>query len=301
MGIAGRDYMRDDGRRRPLLGQGRVTWTIIGLNALLWFLFSSSMNAGQHGPWQPLVPDAGLAGFFWRQFVLHPEQVFVHGKLWQLFTSMWMHDPYGAQHVLFNMLALFFFGRVTESYLGRRGYLWLYLGGGLLCSLMYTGYAYLTGHFVPALGASGAVYAVLFWMAVMNPRATIYLMLVFPMPMWLAVGVFMVGIEVLTLAQNLAGAGAAVGHLSGAAWGFLYFRYARRWSSNRGPGGWLVSLRHRRKSSREAHREQAGRVMDVAEIRERVDRLLAKISNEGMGALTEEEKHFLTEAARRFS
>ncbi len=301
MGIAGRDYMRDDGRRRSPFVSGRVTWTIIGINAVLWFLFSSSANAGQQGPWRALVPDAGLAGFFWRQLVLHPEQVFAHGKLWQLFTSSWMHDWTGAQHVLFNMLALFFFGRLAEAYLGRRGYLWLYLGGGLLCSLMYTGYAYLTGTFVAALGASGAVYAVLVWVACMKPRATVYLMLILPMPMWLAVGVFMVGVEVLTLARHASDAGAAVGHLSGALWGFLFFRYARRWSSKEGPGGWLVRQRRRRRPIRDAHRGHVGGTADVAEIRERVDRLLAKISREGMGALTEEEKHFLTEAARRFS
>ncbi len=290
--------MRDDGGRRGRWSAASVTWTIIGINALLWVVFSSAVNSGlkTHGL---RVFENGLAGFIWKHLVLHPEQVFGDLKLWQVFTSAWLHDWQGASHVAFNMLALFFFGRAAESHLGRGGYLKLYIGGALLCSLIYTGYAYLTGNFMPALGASGAVYAVLVWVACMNPRGTVYMMMIIPMPMWMAVGVFIVGMEVVTLAQNASDAGAAVGHLSGAAWGLLYFRFARRWKSERGPGGWLVRKRRERKPQREA-KERATEPRVSGGEKARVDALLSKISREGMDALSQEEKDFLADASKRF-
>jgi len=294
MGVAGRDYMRNDGDR-PGWFPGRATWTIIAVNAALWIVFSASVGWGGRGPWRPAIPSEGLGGFIWAQLMLHPDEVFARGKVWQLFTSFWLHDWTGAGHVFWNMLALYFFGRTVEAHLGSRGYLKVYLGGGLVASLILTLYSYATGVFIPALGASGAVYAVLVWMACAYPRRIIYLMFILPMPLWLAVGVFLVGMEVLTLTEHARDAGSAVAHLSGALWGFLYFRLGRRWHSERGPGGWIVRFRRRREAARTADRRE-----EVADVRARVDDLLQKISRDGIASLTEAEKQFLQDASKRF-
>ena len=297
MGVAGRDYMRNEGGSFPRWFPGRVTWTIIAINAVLWIVFSASVSWGTQGPWRPIVPSQGLGGFIWDQLLLHPDEVFARGKVWQLFTAFWLHDWKGAGHVFWNMLALYFFGRTVESHLGGRGYLKLYLGGGIVASVILTLYAYATGVFIPALGASGAVYAVLVWMACAYPQRIIYLMFVIRMPLWVAVGVFLVGMEVLTLTQHARDAGSAVGHLSGALWGFVYFRYGRRWLSERGAGGWIVKFRRKREA---AHRAPEPEPEDEAVVRERVDALLQKISVEGIASLSEEEKQFLQDASRRF-
>ncbi|MDJ0523342.1 MAG: rhomboid family intramembrane serine protease, partial [Planctomycetota bacterium] len=238
MGVAGRDYMRSTTGGGSGWRPGRLTWWIIGINGVLWFIFSSGLSRRPS--------DLGL--FMLDELMLHPEQVFASGKIWQLFTSFWLHDWNSAGHVFWNMLILFFFGRMAEGSLGPRGYLRLYLLGGLVASVIYTGYSYLTGAFIPALGASGAVYAVLVWVACMHPKRTVYLMFFLPMPMWVAVGVLMVGVEVLSLTQNLGDAGSAVAHLAGAAWGFVYFRWFPRWHGTRGAGGWMVKLKRKREA-----------------------------------------------------
>lgn len=284
MGASDRDYMRADPRRGSGWRPGRITWWIIGINAVLWLVFSSSANRG----------GSGLARFFYEHLMLHPDEVFGRGKIWQLFTSFWLHDWNSASHVFFNMLALFFFGRTAESQLGPRGYLKLYLLGGLVASVIYTLWALIGGTPNPALGASGAVFAVLVWVACMHPRRTVYMMMILPMPMWLAVGVFIIGLEFYRLAEGVH-EGAAVAHLAGAAWGYVFFRFFRRWSSERGPGGWLVKLRRKRDAQTTARHQQ-----NEAAVRARVDALLAKISSDGIGALSEDEKSFLQDASKRF-
>ena len=290
MGVHDRDYMKAGGAGATLWAAPRLTYALIAVNGVLWFLFSSAVRSATLDATGHIADD-GLFGFVYHHLMLWPEHVFGRGEVWQLFTTFWLHDWGGASHVVFNMLALFFFGRAVETWLGPRRYLVLYLGAGLFASLIYTGWSAVAGNVIPALGASGAVYAVLAWMACQQPRATVYMMMIIPMPMWLAVGVFMIGMEVLAVAGAATTAGSAVAHLSGAAFGAGYWLWLRRRHATRGPGGWLVRQR-RQGGGDPAERE--------ALIRLRVEQLLDKISQEGIGVLSPEEKAFLEAAARRF-
>ncbi len=155
---------------------------------------------------------------------------------------------------------------------------------------------------IAALGASGAVFAVMVWLALQQPKSTVYLMMVIPMPMWLAVGVFILGLEFLQLAGRVASlesAGSQVAHLAGAAFGAGFWFLARRFSlpakaQRRGapqraappPGGVPSNLE-------QAHRETAMRIA--------VDGLLKKVHEHGIGSLTPDEKAFLEQAARELS
>ena len=195
-----------------------------------------------------------------------------------------------AQHVIFNMLALFFFGRAVEMFLGPKRYLVLYLGAGLFVSLVYTFWAWIVGSEIPALGASGAVYAVLAWMALQRPKATVYLMMIIPMPMWLAVGVFIIGMEVLQVGGSFLTAGASVAHLAGAAFGALYFFVAPRFA---GP-----SFRRRDPPARPRAPDQLTEAHRLTALRMAMDRLLDKVHAEGIDALSDDEKAFLERASR---
>ena len=55
------------------------------------------------------------------------------GEYYRLFTSMFLH--FGPGHLFSNMLALFFLGDFMERYLGKIGFLLVYLGGGLCGNL----------------------------------------------------------------------------------------------------------------------------------------------------------------------
>lgn len=81
------------------------------------------------------------------------------GEYYRLFTCMFLH--FGFQHLLNNMLLLFFLGDYVERFIGKVRYLILYLAGGFLASL----FSYLQdlqqGQNTVSAGASGAVFAVL--------------------------------------------------------------------------------------------------------------------------------------------
>ena len=296
MGVHNRDYMRDDGRR-AIFSAGRITWWIIGINGVLWVIYSGAYHNAASFPGQPVSQVGGLATFMWEYLVLHPQDVISSLRIWEPFTAFWMHDPVGVSHVFWNMVLLFFFGRQAESSLGKHGYLRLYLGGGLTSTLVYMLWAFAIGTEDGALGASGCVYAVMVWVALQNPRKTVLLMFVIPVPIWLLVGLLMVGGEFMGLAQSGFQDGSAVGHLAGAAWGwFVWARFARVPTlSKSGPGAWISDL----KRKREQAQREAG-LKDEAADRARVEHLLQKISDEGMTALSEEEKRFLQEASRRY-
>jgi membrane associated rhomboid family serine protease len=114
--------------------------------------------------------------------ILWPPAIQRHREYHRLVTYGLVHADLG--HLFFNMLTLFFFGRVLESFytmeLGTFGFLLFYLGG-LVVSILPT---YLKNRRNPnyhSLGASGAVSAVLFAYILFAPWNRI-IVFVLPMP-----------------------------------------------------------------------------------------------------------------------
>ncbi len=102
----------------------------------------------------------------------------VAGYLWQPFTYMWLHDPGGPLHLLFNMFALWMFGGQLEMLWGPRRFLRFYLTCGIGAGLLIFLVNVWTAPGVATLGASGAIYGVLTAFSLLWPDRTI--MLLFP-------------------------------------------------------------------------------------------------------------------------
>jgi len=117
-----------------------------------------------------------------QQWILWPPAVARDHQYYRLVSYGFLHaDP---QHLLFNMITLYFFGNYMEDlytrYLGVFGFALFYVGG-LIASILPT---YLRNRNNPeyrSLGASGAVSAVLFAFILLQPWATIYVF-VLPLP-----------------------------------------------------------------------------------------------------------------------
>ncbi|HEX7369459.1 MAG TPA: rhomboid family intramembrane serine protease [Rhodanobacteraceae bacterium] len=121
-------------------------------------------------------------GKLMQRLILWPPAVEKRHQYWRLLSYGLVHADF--QHLLFNMLTLFFFGRLMESLyamkLGPLGFLWFYLGG-LLVSILPT---YIKNRHNPnyhSLGASGAVSAVLFAFILVAPWSMI-IVFVIPVP-----------------------------------------------------------------------------------------------------------------------
>lgn len=95
-----------------------------------------------------------------------------------LFASMFMHLSIG--HLIGNMLFLVVFGISLEAGLGRRSFALFYLVGGLGADVAHT--LFNPSSPIPALGASGAISAVMGGYVMLYPRAKIFTWVIPPLP-----------------------------------------------------------------------------------------------------------------------
>jgi len=80
-------------------------------------------------------------------------QLFFAGAYWQVFTALFVH--FDVFHIGFNMIALYYFGRLNEISYSRGEYLAIYFGAGLLGNFASL---FLVPLDVPTGGASGAIF-----------------------------------------------------------------------------------------------------------------------------------------------
>lgn len=146
--------------------------------------------------------------FINQYLVLYP---FEHPNfgVWQLVSYMFLHANF--THLLFNMFALWMFGRQLEYDLGSRRFLAYYMltgiGAGVLNLLVMS----LTGDYALTVGASGAVYGILLAFGVLHPNVPLYLMFI-PVP--IKAKYFVIGYGVLELLQGVSATPDGVAHFA---------------------------------------------------------------------------------------
>jgi membrane associated rhomboid family serine protease len=287
VGTAWRDYMQDDEPSFLRSEKPRVTWRLLWTLVGLWLLYAGSLGWGG--------ADGGLFRLIHDHLALHPADVLERGHVWQVVTAIFLHDPFGISHILMNGIFLFFFGTMIESILGGRGMFRLFLIAGLACTLSVL-IVYLVRPFSgPALGASGGIFGLGVFLAFRRPHVPV-IFIVIRMPLWVLVGVILVGLQLVQLLVFANAGPSTIGHLAGALYGFVHHRWVapRDGAHDAGPG-LLARWRTRRRAGQE--RRAAARTADE---KARVEVLLDKISRDGIGSLTGAEKDFLQRASKRY-
>ncbi|XP_065882264.1 RHOMBOID-like protein 12, mitochondrial [Euphorbia lathyris] len=151
---------------------------------------------------------------------------FKSGRVHTLLTSAFSHMD--MEHIISNMIGLYFFGTSIGRTFGPEFLLKLYVAGAIGGSVFYlVHHAYMAlstkgnGMWTkdpsrtPGLGASGAVNAILLLDIFLHPRATLYLDFIIPVPAIL-LGIFLIGKDALRILEgdsNISGSA----HLGGAA------------------------------------------------------------------------------------
>ena len=207
---------------------------------------------------------------------------FVLGRLmvWQFFTYMFLHV--GLWHLVVNMLMLWFFGPALENAWGKRRFLLYYFFTGVgagLCSM-----AAGMGQNIPVVGASGAVFGILVAYAMMYPEAMILFFFIFPMKMKYAILV-LAGINLLGAISASGGGGIAyVAHLGGGLCGYLYLKseWLKRKAAYFSEGS-SAGLKKRRTAPSSA----------CGNPDEQINRILDKISRQGINSLSDSERKIL--------
>ena len=144
------------------------------------------------------------------------------GALWQFVTYMFVHEPRGFTHILFNMLGLFIFGVQVERRMGSKEFLLYYFITGTLAGVISFAMYYFSNPLTILLGASGAVFAVELAFAVFFPDAVMLIWGIIPV----RAPVLVLGYTALELFFSVTGRQGNVAHLthlSGFAVGWLYF------------------------------------------------------------------------------
>jgi len=241
---------------------------------LEWLAVPSDLNAILHRPWTPV------------------SYMFLHG---------------GFLHLLFNILGLYWFGKLFLSHFEGDKLLSVYLMGGFTGALFYV----VAFNIFPAfdsvngllLGASASVFAVLVAVAVYNPRREIHLFFIGSFQLKY-VAAFYVLLSIIGISASNPGGNLA--HLGGAAWGWFYI-YQLRKGKDRGAGMVTIidkfadRLSHlfKTKSRMKVTYSQPPPRDDYEYNRhkniqkEEINRILDKIGKTGYESLTKKEKEIL--------
>lgn len=85
------------------------------------------------------------------------------GEYYRIFTSMFLHSDF--EHLMNNMLVLFFVGDNLERAAGKTKYLLIYFGSGIIAGISSISYNMVKDRMVLSVGASGAIFGIVGAMA----------------------------------------------------------------------------------------------------------------------------------------
>ena len=159
-----------------------------------------------------------------RECVLRPSEVVFHFKIWQLFTWLFLHDPNGFSHILFNMLSLWMFGTELERLWGTKRFLQYYFLCGIGAGICVIVASAVVGNMTEGtIGASGAIYGLLLAFGMLFPETPILLFFLFPVKAKYAVTIF--GAIAFMLSIGAPGSGVShVAHLGGMIFGYIFLK-----------------------------------------------------------------------------
>ncbi|MEI9918712.1 MAG: rhomboid family intramembrane serine protease [Bacteroidota bacterium] len=247
-------------------------------------------------------------------FVLPPSFSEFLKQPWTLITYAFAHNWRDIWHIVWNMLSLYWFGRLLIEYLGNDKLIAVYvlgaLAGGIFYLLIYNTIPYYS-HQMPSglVGASAAVFAVMIAIVTMIPDYTFFLLFLGPVKIKYIALFFVVTSFIGITGEN---AGGNLAHLGGLLIGFIYTKQLQagvNW------GGWItatitwvsglfkpspkVKVTYRKNEpSRKGAPGQPKQSFNKA-TQEEIDAILDKISDKGYESLSKEEKEKLFNASKK--
>ena len=218
-------------------------------------------------------------------FGLVPESVLSRFFIWQVVTYLFLHGCFF--HLFFNMFALWMFGSELEWNWGSRFFLKFYFLTGIGAGIITVLFSKMPG--IPTIGASGAVFAVLMAFALTYPNRLIFLSFLFPVKAKYLMMIFFF-IEFISGFRYVIDGIGHLTHLGGMLIAYFYLRSGKVRQSLAGG----LERRKRKRGIRVVKRRND----EQDRLKREVDRVLDKISKEGMENLTEEEWDILQRASR---
>ncbi len=217
-----------------------------------------------------------------------------------IITYMFLHENF--LHILFNLLGLYWFGKMFLYHFEGNKLVSLYLLGGIAGGILYIA----SYNFFPVfasvdgilLGASASIFAILVALAVYDPNREIYLFFIGKFPLKY-VAAFYVLLSILSISTT--NPGGNIAHVGGAIWGWFYISQLRR-GKDRGAG--LVKFINRipdmfsgkpkmKVTYKQPPRDDHEYAHQKHVQQEEINRILDKIAKSGYESLTKQEKELL--------
>lgn len=258
----------------------------------LLFTFLMNWNRNTFVQWFELPAD-----FF--EFLSQP---------WSVVTYSFFHAGFG--HLFWNMIILYFTGRIFLNLFGPRTFINVYfLGiilGGLLFLMSYNVFPAFMGTRTALIGASAGVTAVLIFICTYMPNQEVRLIF-FNIKLWY-IGAFVVLMDLIQIASS--NSGGRIAHLGGALLGYVFARQLLQGRDiGKGFSAFLDSLASLFKKGekkapmktvyRKKEASKKAKVNYEKENRQRkIDSILDKISKSGYESLSQDEKDFLFKAGK---
>lgn len=251
----------------------------------------------------------GGSGFL--QYLQLPSYLeLLYHRLWTVFTYMFTHFDF--LHILFNMLWLYWFGKLFLMFFNERQLCGLYIMGGIAGAAMFV-FAYNTFPYFEEkmyssylMGASASVMAIVFAVSFYRKDFEINLLLLGRIKLiYLALATLLIDLLAIT-SDN---AGGHIAHLGGALFGVVYALAAMRGTDLTAPANrvidWMVNLFKRKPNMHVTYNKTRPQETDyeynarknrqTAEI----DAILDKLRRSGYASLSSEEKKKLFDASKK--
>ncbi len=228
---------------------------------------------------------------------------------WSLVTYSFFHG--GLWHLFWNMVMLYFSGRIFLNLFGPARFLNVYfLGvmlGGLLFLLSYNVFPAFLGVKTALIGASAGVTAVLIFICAYIPNQEVRIFF-FNVKLWY-IGAFFVLVDLIQIPSS-GNAGGHLSHLGGAVLGYVYARQLLN-GKDIGAGftrflegiGNLFKKKEKKAPLKTVYRKKQKTTVskenyDKATRQRKIDSILDKISKSGYESLSKAEKDFLFKAGK---
>jgi len=270
---------------------------IIAINLVIFLLVNLSAFFLQISP-----------GFLTQWFVLPDGLLEFALQPWSFITYAFIH--FGFWHLLFNMIMLYWFSNFILNLFDAKRFLTVYLLGAIFGGLLYVAayniFPVFAGRDAYLLGASGAVTAIMIFIATYAPN-TEFRIFRFNIKLWqIAAILFLLDLVRLPTSGN---EGGLLAHIGGGLYGYFY---AVQLGKGKDIGAWFTKFitwvedqfkPRKKKPFKKVHRtprQQPKRSTkaDKSDNQKKVDAILDKIGKSGYDSLTKAEKDFLFKAGK---
>tara|TARA_B100000378_G_scaffold149894_1_gene121001 strand:- start:1071 stop:1937 length:867 start_codon:yes stop_codon:yes gene_type:complete len=225
-----------------------------------------------------------------RDFIFQP---------WSIITYFFLHINFS--HILWNMLFLYWFGKIIHDNIGNNALISLYILGGIIGGLLYMAIYNIIPYYGNQinqslmLGASAGVFSVVVSSATLIPNYTFHLLFIGPIRIKY-IALFYVASSFFDITGN--NSGGEIAHLGGALIGYLYIKQLQNGNNMGDPIIRILNFFHKPKTNKSKD-DYSYQNINKEISQDDIDKILDKISESGYSSLSKSEKEKLFNASKK--